>query len=267
MGYLIGGIVAAVLAFISFFVMKMVKKSLFTVLSSPKRSCGELQEVSRQVAEEIGAGMFSERCKVRGKIAAESPLIAEISGNPCVYYESKVYRKYEEVEVHTDADGSRKQTRETEEELLSSNKNHIPFKINDGTGEITVGLDGAEIGKTEKALDQFIPGEPESQTLSFGRFKFRLEDVNTGLSRTLGYRYEEDIIPLGAELMVVGEASDASGTLRMQEPEDHEYTYLATLETEQEYVKSAKTSIKIFGIAGAVLSIGAVALLAVYVFR
>lgn len=260
MGYLYGGIACIVLGIILFFVRQSKKKSLFSVLSAPKRSCGEIQEMAKQIAEEIGSGSFNERIKITGKVETVSPLISELANRECVYYQSSVYRKFEDYETYEDSEGKTRERRVTKEELLSSNSNQIPFELNDGSGKIQVNLKGASLDSM-KVLDQFVPGESSGSMLSFGSFSFNLGNRDWGRARTLGYRYEEYIIPVKASMLVVGEANDAGGALSVVKPADKDYKYIVSLKSEQEYVSGAKSSIKwlnifaqIFTLGGAVLA-------------
>jgi len=252
MGWLIAGVISFIIGVILFFVAASKRKSLFSVLSSEKRNCKQLVETAKSISDEIGAGSFNERCRIWGKIESSEPLISELTERECVYYRSAVYRKYETTESYTDEKGNSRTRRVTQEECLSSNTNQIPFYLNDGTGKVEVSLEGAVIEDTVKVLDRFVPGESSGSALSFGRFSFSLSPF--GGSRTLGYRYEESIIPVNNNLFVVGEASDGQGYVRIQAPHEKGYKYLVTMKSEEEYVKSLKGTIQGLSIAAPILT-------------
>ncbi len=260
MGMLYGGIAAVVLAIILFLVKLSKKKALFSVLSAEKKNCKDLQDISKQVADEIGSGSFSERCKIYGKVESANPLSSELAGKPCVYYSSSIYRKYEDYEISTDADGNETERLVTKEELLSSNVNKIPFYINDGTGKVKVDLEGASLD-TVKVLDKFVPGEGGS-SLSLGSFSFNIGSMDFGRSNTLGYRYVDEIIPIDRNLLVVGRANDANGELTFNSPEDKDYKYIISLKSEQQYVSGSKKSINILNIVSIVSLVGGAVLTA-----
>ncbi len=182
-----------------------------------------------------------------------------MAGKPCVYYSSSVYRKYEDYEIYTDNNGNEKERVVTNEELMSSNTNKIPFDIDDGTGKIKVNLEGASL-ETQTVLNQFEPGESSGSVLSLGYFSFDIGGYDYGESSTLGYRYVEKIIPVNRNLLVVGEAKDSSGELTIEKPSDKDYKYLVSLKSEENYIKGAKTSINIMHILSIITGIGGVAL-------
>lgn len=260
-GFLIAGIIAFIIAIILFFVRNAKKRDLFSVLSAEKATCKELTETAKSVGEEIGAGSFNQRVKIYGKIECDRPIQSEITKQECVYYYSQISRRYEYEEEYTDSQGRRNTRLVTTEETVSSNSSHTPFYINDDTGRIEVSLDNAEIKDSVSVLDRFVPGETTGGRLTLGSFSINLGNIGYGGSRTLGYRYQESIIPLHRNLLVVGEASDSAGYLRIQAPKEKNYDFIVTLKTEEEFVKTAKSSINklntfsiIFLVLGGVLT-------------
>lgn len=198
--FLIGGGVSLVIAIITFFVSKSKQKKLFSVQVAEKASCGEIKKTAQEVAQEIGAGSFNQYSKIYGKVSAPSPLTSPFAEQPCVYFTSTVYRKYESVETYTDDNGKKQQRRVTGEETVSSENDQIPFMINDGTGEIEVSTQGIIREDLVQSLNRFVPGEG-GRSLSLGRFAFNLPAFGAA-SRTLGYRYEERIFPVNRNALV-----------------------------------------------------------------
>lgn len=261
--FLIGGGIALVIAIITFFVSKSKQKKLFSIQVAEKASCGEIKKTSQEVAKEIGAGSFNQYSKIYGKVTTPTPLTSPFSEKPCVYYASTVYRKYESVETYTDENGKERQRRITGEEIVSSEKDQIPFMLNDGTGEIEVSTQGVVREDLVQALNRFVPGAG-GRSLSLGRFSFNLPAFGAA-SQTLGYRYQEYIFPVNRNALVIGNITDNSGNLRFEKPEDKDYKFLLTTKSEDEYISTTKKGIKVTKILSAVF-LAATAVLAILPF-
>jgi len=134
----------------------------------------------------------------------------------------------------------------------------VNFYLQDATGKVLVNPKGADLGK-ETVVDRFETyrsGGPGS--IDFGNFHFTLSNAS-GSGGTLGYRFHEEILPVGRSAYVLGEVSDASGQLIVQKPAE-KGRFIVSLKSEQELVKSASSSVQwtlygaiLCGIAGVVL--------------
>jgi hypothetical protein len=60
-----------------------------------------------------------------------------------------------------------------------------------------------------------------------------------GGRRTLGYKYEEQIVPVGKPIYVLGEASDAGGQLAIRKPTKKGTSFIVSLKSEEELTRSA----------------------------
>ena len=94
-----------------------------------------------------------------------------------------------------------------------------------------------------KSVDKFEPAGLDLNAISFGRFNVSLPLLASG-RRTLGYRYQEQIIPLNRKIYVLGEASDSSGELMIQKPKDKKESFIVSLKSEEELVGSVESVIK-----------------------
>lgn len=191
-------------------------KRLGQVVSTEVRTVAHLSEVASSMAEGFGAGSLRFPAAVEGKVRAAEPLVSELAERPAVYYSMSVHREYEE-------DRPRGGSREREDhgprrasEQMAHNVRSIPFLVEDATGSIRVEPAGARF-IAENALSRFEPtagGEPRLRVGSF-----ELAPRAAGGTRTLGYRFQEEVIPLDREVYILGEVSDPGGELRIGGPE------------------------------------------------
>jgi hypothetical protein len=83
---------------------------------------------------------------------------------------------------------------------------------------------------------------------------------------TLGYRYDESCLSVGAEISVYAEASDVDGTLVLRKPEAKDALFIVSPRSLQELAQGVKTSaVLLFGssigvalLAGVVLMLGVI---------
>lgn len=228
------------------------KKKLDLMQGTQTAAAAELSSLAQSVAKDIGAGSFAEIAEVKGTIRCESPLISELANAPCVYYSMHVSREYEETYWDTDSKGNRVQKHRRGSETVSQNTRSCAFVVEDATGRVKVDPTGAAI-TGEKVYDRFEPGEPSSPAVSVGRWSFDLGSVRLGSGRrTLGYKYEESIVPVGKPIYVLGEAADSGGELAVRKPSKKDTSFIVSLKSEEELTRSAKGSSKGLTIAAAI---------------
>lgn len=196
-----------------------------------------LQETAQAVAQAIGAGSWGEYVEVKGMVGCDRPLISELTQTPCVHYQMQVVREYEETEIDNDGD---RQTRKRSD-TVSSHQQSIPFWIDDGTGQIHIDPDGADID-TVQVLNDFRPESSIGAQISFGSFTFNLGgniEIGSG-GRTLGYRFVEKVLPLERRVYVLAKACDHSGSLTLVKPTQSGQTFLISLKSEEQLTASTQ---------------------------
>jgi len=234
------------------------RRKLDLMTGTQTTTAGELKTLSESVAKDIGAGSFAETAEVKGTIRCEQPLTSELTSTPCVYYEMRVTREYEETYWDTDTKGNRTQRHRRGSENVSQNTRSCPFDVEDSTGRVAVDPAGAAIN-SEKVYDRFEPGEPRGTSLSIGRWSLNLASLALGAGRrTLGYKYEEKVVPLGRLIYVLGEASDAGGRLSIRKPTKKDVSFIVSLKSEEELTRSASGTNRGLTIAAGVLAVGGV---------
>ncbi len=259
---LIAGIVLVVVAVVLFFVRRSQQARLLDVRFTQTSTAKDLMELAKSVQEGVGhAGGVRQQVELKGTIQSETELVSEIAKLPCVYYRADVTREYEETYTETNP-----QTKQIERktrrlsEVVSSNSRMVNFYVQDATGKVLVNPNGAELGR-ETVVDRFETqrsGGPGS--IDFEGFHFTLPD-SSGRGGTLGYRFHEEILPVGRPVYILGEASDASGQLIVQKPAE-KGRFIISLKSEEELVRAASAAVQwtlygaiLCGIAGVVLAV------------
>lgn len=219
------------------------------------RSIGELQEMSKEIAAELGPGSYNEQVELRGNIECAAPLISELSESPCVHYRMSIERKYEEQYEHYDQQNDRTELRTRKgSESVASNTRSCPFMLRDDTGAVRVLSDGASID-TEQVLSAF---EPEGSMIGGGQLTFGRFSMGIGAGwgtgrRTLGYELKEWALPVGRNVYVLGEVNDEEGELRVSKPHDRANKFIISPKSKQALIQAAEGAVKGFTV-GAVIA-------------
>ncbi|GAB1433776.1 hypothetical protein MASR2M29_24200 [Spirochaetota bacterium] len=253
-------IVAAILAVIAvvlLFTARSHGKKALDIGSVETSTAKDLISLAEDVAKEIGAGSFSQQVELKGVAESGQSLKSEMTAEPCVWYRSVVTREYEENYTERDSDGKTTTRTRRGSEIVSSNERSIAFALRDASGSITVDPDGASIDSV-KVLSRFENGELGTG-FSIGSFRFSVGVPGRG-RRTLGYKMEEFILPLGKDLYVLGEARDESGKLKVGKPSKKGARFIISTKSEEELLKAAKGGQKGLNIAAIALGIGAIAM-------
>jgi hypothetical protein len=253
--WIVGAIL--VLAAVGLFIAASAQKRKLDLMAGTQTSnAADVRSLADSVAKDIGAGSFAEATEVKGTVQCEHPLTAELTDTPCVYYEMRVTREYEETYWDTDSKGNRVQRHRRGSEAVSQNSRSCVFDVEDATGRIAVDPTGASIS-ADKVYDRFEPGEPRSTSLAVGRWRFDLASVAlAGGRRTLGYKYVEKVIPLGKPIYVLGEASDAGGQLSIRKPTKKGVGFIVSMKSEEELSRGAATANRWLTAGAAVTGLG-----------
>jgi len=244
-----GGILI-VAAIVLFFVQRHYRLKLRSLKLATSVTTAEIHHLREQVAQEISGGNLREYVKLSGQITADAPLISELKQMPCVHYKMTVTREYEEQVRETDSEGKTRWRTERRSDTISSNSQSIPFRLRDRHGEIEVVPTGADI-ETVQVLDEFRPAT-NTNRLSFGGFSVSIGSLSLGGGTTLGYRYQEWILPVDRFALVVGMASDQTGTLRIERPSAKGQKFFISLKSEDTLSQDTSNTILYTGIGSGV---------------
>jgi E3 Ubiquitin ligase len=142
--------------------------------------------------------------EVKGTLRCEEPLTSEMGGERCAYYSSKVVREYLERDYD---DGDDDVGSDRRSEVVAQNEQFAPFTVEDPTGSVTVSAEGAEVD-ARQVVNRFERNTgSEGPSITLGGATINLG----GGERTLGYRYTESILPVGASVYVLGTVQEGGG--------------------------------------------------------
>src|SRR5918992_1663583 len=133
--------------------------------------------------------------EVKGTLRCEEPLVSEMAGESCAYYSSQIVREYLERDYDDDDDiGSDRRS-----EVVAQNEQFAPFTVEDETGSVPVGAEGAEVD-ARQVVNRFERNTGnEGPSISLGGATLNLG----GGERTIGYRFTESILPVDASVYVL----------------------------------------------------------------
>lgn len=237
------GIILLIASIILFFVRLSKLKKLGCVQSARSATAQELHQISSAIAQDIGSGSWQDYVKVYGEIVCDTPIRSQVKKVDCVYYTTKVTREYEETVIKKDDQGRKKKETERHSEVVSKSERSTPFWIVDSSGKIKVHPDNAKI-ETVEILSEFRPESHRGSTISFGGFSFSTRTQHNRKGRTLGYKYEEAILPISREALVIGMATDLTSVATVREPSDKKQQFIISLKTERELTKSVTRTVK-----------------------
>lgn len=214
------GFILIAIAVALLLVQRSYRQRSFSVKSARPVKASDLHTTAKAVAAEIGGGDWRDYVRLWGTIRCDHPLISELKQVPCVHYRYQVRREYEETRRQKNAEGHWETITQRGSETLSSHQQSVPFELVDGSGAVEVNSTGADI-ETIEVVNDFRPDESQG-TLAFGRYR-HVSIASTESRRTLGYRYQESVLPLDGSVLVVGEATDSTGAVTITKPEKNKF--------------------------------------------
>ena len=245
MGYIIVGLVLAIVGGVLWFIMGKKAVKLGMLEDTETSTVKEVYENFTSMSDSFGAGNFSLYTELKGTAFANTPLQSEMSKKECVYYKATIKREYEELQKSRDSEGkvTKKWVRKSEE--VSCNENTATgFALKDCSGEILIDMNGSEM-YTIKSFSNFeqVPDNNDSSTkISIGGFSLTTKS-NSATIRTIGYKSEEVSIPLNHQLYVLGDANDRSGKLMVSKPKDKKTPFIVSTKSEDELTAKLGSSV------------------------
>lgn len=188
------------------------------LLSASPTSIADLYESYRSAG--LPPGTFERPVRLWGTIYTDAPLISTIGENPCVYFYTKVIRRWS---YRTGSQTSRRTTF-TYETLFKHSK-HIDFWLQEGNDSIRIRTAGAKIHGIEIDYDD---SPPQS---AIERLRISKAPKKKGGKTHRGDDYTEYLLPIGQKLSVFGVATDRSGEFHI---EAAEHLLLTTLPVSEE---------------------------------
>lgn len=247
------GVILLIVSGILFFVKRQQDSKALSVKSARSVYISELKQLAGEIADEIGGGNWRDYVKVYGTVVCDRPLTSELKQQACVHYRMSVKRRYEEIVTRKDENGKTQRTTNQRTQTVASSQQSVPFRLRDRHGdEIEVNLAGADI-ETIKVVSEFQPETGNRAEIRFGSFSQPIGKVTAQAnSKTLGYEYEESILPLERQILVIGTVSDVTGDLVLQRPVKSDKKYIVSLKSDEELAANADQGAKaaFYGMVG-----------------
>ncbi len=230
----------------------MQRRRLDPIRVTMTSSIAEVQELVQAFADYTSEKVFRQIVEVKGRVASVAPLIAPLSENACVYYDLRVSWEYEEIIYEEKPGDERLEHKREGEEQLAEERQWQTFFVRDDTGEIAVAPAGCEVIASESlSRHEEDAGLPE-ETIRCGRFSLEAPwKTSVEERRPLRFHFEEKTIPLGSEIYILAEATNAGGELRLQKPASGG-RFLISVKPEEELLRSGQFSTWAL-LAGAIL--------------
>lgn len=212
---LIAGVVLIALGLVCLLLTYRTQRQQRELSETDLLAVAELTALHHAAEAAAGEGVFRTRTEVVGEAqpGPQGPLKAEISGQECVWHSHVVIRRY----WTTRRDSVGRTRREEHDEQIAELTTNAPFTVVDATGEVLVDPTGTVPDGVLKVVDRFERGvDEDSKEIKLGELAFGIPlDAR---DNTVGYRYQEWVLPPGAQVYVLGEATDEHGSLTVRKP-------------------------------------------------
>lgn len=253
-----GGVVVLLLAVGLVIWHVIARRKEGRLVAARPSTAGELAQIAKTVAGEIGGGGFKQFAELAGQVQCPQPLRSPLGSATCLYYRMSISRRYEEEYWDTDSKGNRTRRTRSGSEVMSSETRGCDFDLVDASGAVRIRLDGADFDGLRKTVDRFEPGgDGGGMRIGFGGFSMTVGAIGSG-RRTLGYEYDEVVLPAEGRLTVIGEVDDSGSGLSVGKGGP---MFIVSTRTKQEMIGSARTTAKYTAIGSGVLALVGIGLL------
>ena len=258
----LGLILAAVGGALLFFSNKAADRVL-QMKATETSTVNAVRGLINEIRGELGGGASEWRdvVELKGVVGCERPIQAEMSGQPAAVVRSSVVREVEELREEEDSEGNIRSRWVSRNETVNNTSLETPFWIDDGTGRMDVRPSGASF-TLQKVVDRFEPPAQVERgaSISFGRFSFQAPVMrHHGSLRVKGYRFTEEILPVGAKIYALGEVSDTNDGVALHKPQDKSKAFMLSTKSEEEMVGAAESQAKWMKLGGfAAVGVGVV---------
>lgn len=232
------------------------QRKVHAMMAAETLSVPELLELQRISTELTGPGNFRKVCEVVGETvpAPVGMLRSELTGTDCVWYSTRVQRRYKHYDRDTDGDTRVTTRTETVSDMTSP---HGWALLRDGH---TIGVDhgGRRPDGAEQVLDRFEQAhdrQPAGVAGVLGAL------MGGDRDETIGYQHTEHVLRPGTRMYVLGEVDDRDGPLVIRPPRDSAVPFVLSTRTEEELTDSARGGQRIWAWIAAGAAVVGVALI------
>lgn len=251
----LAGIAGLVAACVCGVVAYRSRRKLHEMVTTETYTAHQLAELAAASATSVGPGLFVLKCEVVGPVqpGEAGVLRSELTSHECVWHSYRVTREYWGMRsVYDSSSGGRKTVPEKRTEVVAEGRSQEDIVVADPTGSVPVRLGTAEIDGTLKTVDRYDRAEG-GMMLELGGLRLPLFDRTS--RGTIGYRYEEWVLPVGVRTYVLGTATDASGRIEIIEP-----SIVSTMD-EQQLIQESRAGHRTYAPLAVVSAVAGVAFL------
>jgi E3 Ubiquitin ligase len=240
---IVPGVVLLAVAAVLCYLIQINRQLERAAVGSGITTIDELNHLHQKVLAEVGSGLFAQRAGLEGVLECDNPLTSELSNTPCAAFRYRVERRWEEEYEERDEHGKRVRRVRSGSERVAGNERRVPFLLRDATGRIPIEPEGARLD-LERVVDRFEPGN-SGHLVRFGGFQIDIGGLaGAPKRRTIGYRFFEEILPLGRTVYVLGLATDRGGTLHVgRVPVESHEPFLVSLRSREQIVSTARKTV------------------------
>lgn len=240
----IGGVLLAV-GIMLLFSRRKDREDLLEIKYIKQSKISDLIENSKEIQKRLDEkDAYRQTVEVRGNVICEKPLIAELSGEKCIFFSRIIEEEYEEIYHVEDDDGSRQQKKRIDTRVVSKIDRYVDFKVNDGSGEITVIPEGADIDSFQ-IFEDYKPYDGDIEYTS-GNYKYTPTHLDRGKDRAvLGYRFSEFVLPIDQSVYVLGETGNEDDNLVIRKSREKDKPYIISNRSEEELVNEKDTAVTV----------------------
>jgi hypothetical protein len=187
--------------------------------------------------------------EVKGTLRCDSPITAEFSNLPCVYYKAEIKR--ETAYYERDSQGNRQRRRRTE--TLSSNIRHAPCMVEDASGAVKLNLEDADVEGEQ------VVNRREREVSSVAS---TVINIALGGSDSAELIYTESILQKDIPVYVLGEVQ-ADRSISRPAPNSKNRIFTVSRKSEEERLKDLGST-RLWLLVGAIVLLIAAAALAYF---
>jgi hypothetical protein len=208
-----------------------------TISQVPQYDCAQIAEHGKQAP-----GM---RVSVRGRVRAldSGALRSPVTERECAWYQLTISERIRERRDNSTSES---------EKVVSQEASVDPILVTDDTGTMFIEPDRATIDRGQETHNRLGPAPTSSSSqVSFGKFTINLSNT----SGVVGIRTREVIIPIGADIYVLGGAYDRDGTGIIAAPREGQF--IISLRSAEELARHARRNAMLLtGLAAALAVVG-----------
>ncbi|MEU9114109.1 GIDE domain-containing protein [Streptomyces sp. NPDC048483] len=243
------------LGVVSVFQVLRARKRIHAMVTTETMSSQELRELHQAALGAVGAGAFRRPAEAAGTARPHpsGPLTAQLGQTECVWFRTRVTRKFETRHRDQGEVGSGTWQKSRKTEVVSDFISAAPFLVEDASGSTVIFPAQGIVDHAPKTTDYF-------ETYQHGPRPSGPRGLleATRNERILGHQHEEWAVQAGTQFFVRGEArDDERGELAIGHPSDGSPFLMAAV-SEQQLIaveRNKKGLFEVMAVGGIILGL------------